>query len=186
VSANVKCSQSHNPKNDVLKDYENRNPRNLTMLRLQQKPKGYDLDATPRHWWYQLRFRREGRHTTGLVVHQSGEEVLRASTSEWAVQSRLPSTVDRTAATTIGRLLALRCLQAGLTEVEVEKFIEEPTSSNLKAFLRCMQEGGVTLQEPFELNEKDFYDNSVVRPTPPWEVPEHEAERFPETEVPMQ
>lgn len=41
-----------NPKDRILHNYVNRNPRNMEMMRLARKPKGYDLEAVPPSYWY--------------------------------------------------------------------------------------------------------------------------------------
>jgi len=166
-----------NPKDQVLLDYVNRNPRNLEMLRLQQKSRGYELDARQNDYYYRVEFVNDGRHTLGRVRHHMGGVVILASTREWSIQSRMPSTTDHTAAVTVGRILARRCLQAGLTEIEPEKFEEAPSSAKMYAFLSALEEGGLNLGEPFRLHPRDFEPQNIVTPTKPWDVPEHEALR---------
>jgi len=168
-------SDQSNDNNDVLKDYTNRNPRNLEMLRLGYKPMGYDLEAEPREYYYRVEFSEDMRHTMGCVRHHTGRVVLSASTREWPLQSRLPSTSDYTSAVTVGRVLARRCLEAGITEVELEKFEEAPKSKKLNTFLSELQSGGVTLGEPLRLHPRDFDPRGMVLPTAPWDVPEHTA-----------
>lgn len=44
--------------------------------------------------------------------------VVSASTKEWAIKQFLRSTTDLNAATAIGQVLAQRCLECGLLEVQ--------------------------------------------------------------------
>ena len=53
-SNNINDHKQFNPKDQILQSYSNRNPRNMEMLRLARKPKGYDLDAVPPNYWYRL------------------------------------------------------------------------------------------------------------------------------------
>ncbi|XP_072440501.1 large ribosomal subunit protein uL18m-like [Chiloscyllium punctatum] len=63
-----------------------------------------------------LRFRKSQRHVTACVETASsqGEVVISASTQEWSIKKHRDSTRDVTAAETVGRVLAQRCLEAGI------------------------------------------------------------------------
>merc|ERR1712212_175210 len=79
--------------NDILTNMENRNPRNMELLRLARKPKGYDLDSFSPSYWYRVEFVTQGgrkghRYMVGLIRHSSGKVVLQASSDEWAIRSR--------------------------------------------------------------------------------------------------
>lgn len=71
-----------------------------------------------------LNLEQSNRHTTGQVVHYTGTIVVSASTREWSIKQQLYSTADVNAAENIGRILAQRCLESGITEVytELEQF----------------------------------------------------------------
>lgn len=64
--------------------------------------------------FFRLRLERTGHHVTALVEHTDGSIVLSASTREWCVKKHLYSTVDAMACENVGRVLAQRCLEAGI------------------------------------------------------------------------
>lgn len=81
--------------------------------------------------------------------------VLSASTQESAINRRLYSTTDVSAAENIGRILAHRCHSMGITSVLFDD-VEMPLSSiRNKAFHDALLECGLELSEP-----------SVPRPEP--------------------
>ena len=49
------------------------------------------------------------------VQHSDGSMVVSASTKEWAIKQCLYSTADVSAAENIGRILAQRCLESGIS-----------------------------------------------------------------------
>lgn len=49
-----------------------------------------------------------------LVEHRSGQVVVSASTREWAIKKHLYSTTNVVACESVGRVLAERCLEAGI------------------------------------------------------------------------
>lgn len=73
-----------------------------------------------------LMLEKSNKHTTGWVEHHTGTNVVSASTQEWAIKQHLYSTSDISAAHNIGRVLARRCLESGITEVytELEQYAE--------------------------------------------------------------
>ncbi|XP_018020968.1 39S ribosomal protein L18, mitochondrial [Hyalella azteca] len=170
---------NHKPgsKDDILSDYVNRNPRNLEMLRIARQPQGYDLDVKQLYYWNRLELQQVGRFLIGRVRHESGRVILQASTREWPMQSRLPSTQDYTAAVTLARVLARRCLEAGYSEMAVDASLEVESSTKAAAFVKTIEECGVRLSEDFQLHETDMYPWALERPTLPWDVPEHIADQ---------
>nr|CAD7446922.1 unnamed protein product [Timema bartmani] len=60
---------------------------------------------------------RLSRHIRASIVHQSGSAVVTASTTEWALNKFLYSTVDMAAYQSLARVFSQRCLESGITEV---------------------------------------------------------------------
>lgn len=60
------------------------------------------------------------KYITAWIEHNSGKIVVSASTKEWGIRKQLYSPKDSSAAQNLGRVLAQRCLQAGLHEVHTE------------------------------------------------------------------
>nr|XP_053631496.1 39S ribosomal protein L18, mitochondrial-like isoform X2 [Cherax quadricarinatus] len=160
---------------NVKNEFVNRNPRNMEMLRLARKPQGWELeDASPKYW-YKLILDQSNRHVTGQIVHHTGTAVVSASTREWAIKLQLYSTADVNAVKNIGRILAQRCLQSGITEVytELEKF--KDSSEKVRCFLLAVTEGGVCPKEAPVIHENDVQRWAWSHPTLPWHMPEEEA-----------
>lgn len=65
-----------------------------------------------------LVIQKTNKHVTAFVEHHSGTTVVSASTKEWAVKKHLRSTTDMAAMDAIGQILAQRCLECGLLEVQ--------------------------------------------------------------------
>lgn len=63
---------------------------------------------------FRLRVTRTQHHVEALVEHCSGQVVVSASTREWAIKKHLYSTRNVVACESIGRVLAERCLEAGI------------------------------------------------------------------------
>lgn len=164
-----------NPKDSILQNYVNRNPRNLEMLRIAKKPAGYDMDADRKCFWYRLEFRQVGRQVQAAVRHHTGAVVLTASSGEWPLQSRLPSISNVVAAATVGQVIARRCLEAGFTEMTTQLFTSAKSSQKTNVFLQAVESGGVRLQEDFQIHETDLFEWADEQPTRPWEVPEEVA-----------
>ncbi|OBS82855.1 hypothetical protein A6R68_23149, partial [Neotoma lepida] len=75
----------------VAPEFTNRNPRNLELLVIKTQ-----------------------HHIEALVEHQNGQVVVSASTREWAIKKHLYNTRNVVACESIGRVLAQRCLEAGI------------------------------------------------------------------------
>lgn len=91
---------------------------------------------------------RGKHHTVGKVIHKASGVVISASTQETAINKRLYSTIDVSAAENIGRILAYRCQCMGITSVLFDT-IETPLSSTRnKAFHDALLESGLELEEP--------------------------------------
>lgn len=75
---------------------------------------------------HRLVLEKSNRHSTSWVEHHTGARVVSASTREWAIKKHLYSTTDINAIYNIGRILARRCLESGITEVftELDQYAE--------------------------------------------------------------
>ena len=56
-------------------------------------------------------------HITGVVTHNNGTTIVRASTREFCIARYLYKTTDISASHNIGRVLAQRCLETGVNRV---------------------------------------------------------------------
>ncbi|XP_069702473.1 large ribosomal subunit protein uL18m [Periplaneta americana] len=154
--------------NEVCTEFCNRNPRNLERLRIARKPSGYHLEAPGREFWHKLILDRSTRHVTAKIVHNTGFDVVTASTKEWAIKKFLYSTSDVSAYSNLGRVLAQRCLESGIMEFYCD--LKPHPGGKVEAFLTSLENGGVTLSEP-----KRFHPHRpwhLDRPEKPWEVAE--------------
>ncbi|CAG9854318.1 unnamed protein product [Phyllotreta striolata] len=157
------------PQNEVASVFTNRNPRNLERMRIGYKPNGYHVDAPGKIYWHKLVLTTTGRYLTASVKHFQNGEVLSASTSEWPIKKQLYRTLDTSAYINLGRVLAHRCLQAGLLEISC--FIQPKVPNDKTAqFLKALEEGGVCLKEPPQYKPSRPWDQ--YRPEKPWEVTE--------------
>ena len=66
---------------------------------------------------YRLKFIISNRHSRAEVLHNSGVVVASASTVEFEITRHLYKTTDISAARNLGRVLAQRCQEAGITRV---------------------------------------------------------------------
>ncbi|XP_067673364.1 large ribosomal subunit protein uL18m-like [Haliotis asinina] len=131
----------------------NRNPRNLESMGIARKRQGWILQYPRKNYYHKLFFERSARHTSAWVEHMNGETVVSASTREWAVQEQLYSTSDVSAAENIGRVLAQRCVECGLTSVFYDKTEDNTPSESREVFLKAVQDV-VTLMEPRQLKPR--------------------------------
>ncbi|MBD5072363.1 hypothetical protein GUF45_12160, partial [Xanthomonas citri pv. citri] len=65
--------------------------------------------------------------------------VVTASSGEWSLKSRLPSISNMVAATTVGQVIARRCLEAGFTEMTSKLFTSAKESQKITAFLQAVE-----------------------------------------------
>jgi len=143
-------SETPQEQNVVSKTFVNRNPRNLEMLGIAWKRRGWKFQYPTREYYHRLLFEQTNRHTTAYVEHCSGVRVLSASTTELAIARHLHSMKDVSAAHNVGRVLAQRCLESGLTSMILEPLDNSATSLKLQAFRAAIESGGVSLAEPTE------------------------------------
>ncbi|KAF7232437.1 39S ribosomal protein L18 mitochondrial [Paragonimus skrjabini miyazakii] len=131
--------------------FKNRNPRNLELLGLAPKRKGWEFQSPRKDYWHKVYLHKDSHHTTGLVIHTSSSVVVSASTREPSIQKHLYSCVDVSAAENIGRVLAYRCQQCGLVNLFFD-IVETPlTNKSVNSFYNALLEGGICLQEPEEI-----------------------------------
>ncbi|VDL20296.1 unnamed protein product [Hymenolepis diminuta] len=91
---------------------------------------------------------RGKHHTIGKVIHKTSGVVVYASTQENAINKKLYSTIDVSAAENIGRILAYRCHCIGIISVLFD-VVETPLKSTRnKAFHDALLESGIELEEP--------------------------------------
>jgi len=140
-------SESGRPEPEVLPYVTNRNPRNLEMLRIERKTRGFAMDKRNDSWWNKLLFEVTNSHTTGSVVHHTAGIIVSASSKEWCIRKHLYSGRDVSAAINIGRVLAHRCLLAGIDNLCVEFTQEERQLEKIGLFLNALESGGVEVSE---------------------------------------
>ncbi|XP_017200961.1 large ribosomal subunit protein uL18m isoform X3 [Oryctolagus cuniculus] len=66
----------------VAPEFTNRNPRNLELLAVARKERGWGTVWPSREFWHRLRVIRTQHHVEALVEHPSGQVVVSASTPE--------------------------------------------------------------------------------------------------------
>ncbi|RXG54349.1 39S ribosomal protein L18, mitochondrial [Armadillidium vulgare] len=125
-----------------------------------------------------LKFEKGSRNLTGWVEHNLGRKVVVASTNEFAIRKHLFSSIDTSAAENLGRVLAQRCLQAGIYELHTELKAGAENSPRVELFLKALEDGGVTLEESPQIREKQTYATHHKIPTMPWEVTEEDVEVY--------
>ncbi|XP_062953864.1 large ribosomal subunit protein uL18m [Cynocephalus volans] len=137
----------------VAPEFTNRNPRNLELLAVARKERGWGTVWPSREFWHRLRVIRTQHHVEALVEHRNGQVVVSASTREWAIKKHLYSTRNVVACESIGRVLAERCLEAGINFMVYQPTPWEAASDSMKRLQSAMTEGGVVLQEPRRIYE---------------------------------
>uniref|UniRef100_A0A5S6QSC7 Large ribosomal subunit protein uL18m n=1 Tax=Trichuris muris TaxID=70415 RepID=A0A5S6QSC7_TRIMR len=133
-----------------------RNPRNLEWLRIARKAYGYKglENFQNESFYYRVELEKGQNHTNAYVRHMSDGVVVEASTKEQAIRRRLHSTNDVASALNLGRILAFRCLKAGIHFVSL-LLPDVETSEKSQAFRAGLEETGLVLQE-FETIEPDY------------------------------
>ncbi|XP_016066761.1 PREDICTED: 39S ribosomal protein L18, mitochondrial isoform X2 [Miniopterus natalensis] len=66
----------------VAPEFTNRNPRNLELLAVARKERGWGTVWPSREFWHRLRVIRTQHHVEALVEHRNGQVVVSASTHE--------------------------------------------------------------------------------------------------------
>ncbi|NXC14044.1 RM18 protein, partial [Corythaeola cristata] len=133
----------------VAPDFTNRNPRNLEQLALARKERGWKTTWPKREFWHRLRLERTQHYVEAFVERCNGDVVVSASTREWAIKRHLYSPKGVTACKNLGRVMAQRCLEAGINFVNFKAVIPwEHRCDSIQEFEKAMEEGGVVLREP--------------------------------------
>lgn len=107
----------------VAPDFTNRNPRNLEQLALARKERGWKTTWPKREFWHRLRLERTQHYVEAFVERSNGDVVLSASTREWAIKKHLYSPKGVAACRNLGRVMAQRCLEAGINFVNFKAVI---------------------------------------------------------------
>ncbi|XP_041457133.1 39S ribosomal protein L18, mitochondrial-like [Lytechinus variegatus] len=126
----------------------NRNPRNLELMAVARKDKGWSQSYPRKDYWHKLFVSKTNRHITAHIEHIKGNIVVKASTKEWAIKRHLYSTSDVSASENLGRVLAQRCLESGISFIHVNMKNEEKDKERMTVFLSALEEGGLVLGEP--------------------------------------
>lgn len=135
--------------NDIVSpEFVNRNPRNLEKMALAYKDKGWFKSQPRREYWHKLFVKKSTRHVSAWVEHVNGHTPVKASTQEWAIKKHLYSTNDVVARRNLGRVLAQRCLEAGIEYMVCGLTKEELKAEGNQAFHDAMVDGGITFKEP--------------------------------------
>ncbi|XP_022093374.1 39S ribosomal protein L18, mitochondrial-like [Acanthaster planci] len=145
----LQVSDERLSENDVVSpNFVNRNPRNLERMAVAQRDKGWSRSHPRKNYWHKLHFEKSNWHTRAYIQHYNGNVVISASTKEWAIKKHLYSTADVSAAENIGRILAQRCLESGISYVHCEIDSETRSYERVIAFLNALCDGGMVLSEP--------------------------------------
>ncbi|KAH1173995.1 39S ribosomal protein L18, mitochondrial isoform X2 [Mauremys mutica] len=133
----------------VAPDFINRNPRNLEELALARKERGWETTWPKREYWHRLRLERTQHYVEAFVEHCSGNVIVSASTREWAIKRHLYSPKGVSACENIGRVVAQRCLEAGINFVTFKAVIPwEYHCDSIQRFQKAVTDGGVVVGEP--------------------------------------
>ncbi|XP_003792444.1 39S ribosomal protein L18, mitochondrial isoform X1 [Otolemur garnettii] len=137
----------------VAPEFTNRNPRNLELLGVARKERGWRTVWPSREFWHRLRVIRTQHHIEAFVEHQSGQIAVSVSTREWAIKKHLYSTRNVVACESVGRVLAQRCLEAGINFMVYQPTPWEAASDSIIRLKNAITEGGVVLREPRRIYE---------------------------------
>ncbi|XP_030916704.1 39S ribosomal protein L18, mitochondrial [Geospiza fortis] len=133
----------------VAPNFTNRNPRNLEQMGLARKERGWKTTWPKREFWHRLRLERTQHYVEAFVERSNGDVVVSASTREWAIKRHLYSPKGVAACRNLGRVMAQRCLEAGINFVNFKAIIPwEHRCDSIQEFEKAVKEGGVVLHEP--------------------------------------
>ncbi|XP_070572354.1 large ribosomal subunit protein uL18m-like [Ptychodera flava] len=133
---------------EVSPKFINRNPRNLERMAIAYKDDGWGCSYPRKNYWHRLFVEQSNRHITAYIEHNNGHRVISASTKEWAIKKQLYALNDVSAAYNIGRVLAQRCLEAGISFVKWRVPEEVFSTEKIQMFLTAATEGGLIIHEP--------------------------------------
>ncbi|CAJ0596754.1 unnamed protein product [Cylicocyclus nassatus] len=129
----------------------NRNPRNLEMMGIQKAPTGYEFekDAAKHCFIYRVELLQSKAHQDARVLHYIDGPVVEASTREKSISEQLYSNTDTCAAMNLGRILAVRCLRAGIHfALPAPSWEQIESSKHQKEFFKALESEGLQLNEP--------------------------------------
>ncbi|ETN81266.1 hypothetical protein NECAME_08625 [Necator americanus] len=145
--------------------FVNRNPRNLEMMGLQKTPIGFEFerDNTKRSFIYKVELLQSKAHQDARLIHYRDGVVIEASTREKAIANQLYSNTDTCAAMNLGRVLALRCLRAGIHfALPVATKEQMEISKHQKEFFKALKVEGLQLNEPKAIEQTYETDRSMT------------------------
>lgn len=145
----------------------NRNPRNLERLRIARKPNGYHLNKPGISYWHKLFLVKKSRYIVAEIRHFKNGPIVTVSSDEWALKKQLYRSVDSSAYINVGRVLAQRCLEAGICEIEVDT---ELTGDKCGLLIKELEKSNIILTEPSVYKYPSSWDR--YRPEKPWEIHE--------------
>ncbi|KAL0104964.1 hypothetical protein PUN28_016537 [Cardiocondyla obscurior] len=145
----------------------NRNPRNLERLRIARKPVGYHLNKPGHTYWHKLFVVKKPRYIIAEVRHFENGPVVTVSSAEWALKRQLYRGVDSSAYINVGRVLAQRCLEAGICEMEVDA---ELSGNKSELLVKELEKSNIILNELSVYKNPNPWDKD--RPEKPWEIHE--------------
>jgi len=139
------------PRNDQLGIRDkivNRNPRVLEYLNVTRRQEGWRFQAPRRNYTNKLVLEMTGRNVQAYIQHYNGEKVIWASSEEHSLKKRLYSLSDVSAVKAVARVLARRCLKAGLSKVAIIESAETRKSERFTVFSDILTSEGIELSEP--------------------------------------
>ncbi|XP_033227485.1 39S ribosomal protein L18, mitochondrial [Belonocnema kinseyi] len=159
--------QSNDSLLDGCSNVRNRNPRNLELLRIARKPVGWTLEKPGRQYWHRLVLTKSSRYVTLEVHHFENGPVISASTKEWALKKQLYKPSDSAAYINLGRLMAQRCLESGITSVVPVP--NENKNNKINLLLNELKNSGMILREPITFSTPAPWNKGDQ--AKPWEIP---------------
>ncbi|KAK5864838.1 hypothetical protein PBY51_016047 [Eleginops maclovinus] len=152
----AQAEPSEEENESVNPTFVNRNPRNLELMALAVKDRGWKTVWPHREFYHRLEFSRTKHHVTANVFSSNSPvPVLTCSTKEWALKRDLYSTGCVAACQAVGEVLAHRCHQAGITRMVYRAIPWTYRSDAVQSFRTALKEGGITLSEP----RRKYIDN---------------------------
>lgn len=153
ATAKTMTEKTERSENDQVNiKFTNRNPKNLEQMNLGRKRKGWLLQyPSYANFYHRVQFEATNRHTSAMVEHCTGKTIISASTKEFAIAKHLYSLTDYCAALNIGRVLARRCLEAGVNRTTILAPLQAENSHKFDAFVSALEDGGLDLTEGQEI-----------------------------------
>jgi large subunit ribosomal protein L18 len=149
MSSDSSENQLKSENDSVNPEFINRNPRNLEFMGLAKRRTGWIYQYPSVNFYHKLMFQQSTRFLTAWVEHSSGKVIMSVSTKEYAIAKHLYRLNDISAAENIGRVLAQRCRECGITSMKSQPpdDIEYEKNFKFQAFLKAMTTEGVDLKE---------------------------------------